>query len=39
MAGRQIPWNPSQPAIASQTISCLIPPASVKRSTGRSDVR
>ena len=39
MAGRQIPWNPSQPAIASQTTSCLVPSAPVKRSTGWSDVR
>jgi len=26
---RQTPWNPSQPAIASQVTSCLVPSASV----------
>jgi hypothetical protein len=36
MESRQMPWNPSQPAMASQVTSCLVPPASVKRSTGRS---
>jgi hypothetical protein len=33
---RQTPWNPSQPAIASQLTSCRTPAESVKRSTGRS---
>ena len=32
-----MPWNPSQPAIASQVTSCRVPVASVKRSTGRSE--
>ena len=36
MESRQMPWNPSQPAIASQVTSCLVPAASVKRSTGWS---
>ena len=33
---RQMPWNPSQPAIASQVTSRRVPAESVKRSTGRS---
>ncbi len=36
MESRQIPWNPSQPAIASQRISRRVPAESVKRSTGCS---
>jgi hypothetical protein len=36
MESRQMPWNPSQPAIASQLTSCRAPAESVKRSTGRS---
>jgi hypothetical protein len=36
MESRQMPWKPSQPAIASQLTSCRVPAASVKRSTGRS---
>jgi len=36
MESRQMPWNPSQPAIASQVTSCLVLAASVKRSTGWS---
>src|SRR6266516_3311614 len=31
-----MPWNPSQPAIASHSISCRVPSARVYRSTGRS---
>jgi|GEM_PF-6252890 hypothetical protein len=39
IASRQMPWKPSQPAIASQLTSCLVPAESVKRSTGRSSSR
>ena len=36
MAGRQIPWKPSQPAITSQRTSCRVPSAAVYDSTGSS---
>ena len=35
-ARRQIPWKPSQPAIASQLTSRLVPSALVYRRTGAS---